>query len=286
MSRESKQDDPWERRALYGCAAALGGNVPQAIRDFAGHLDQAADVLADAPWIEGNAMSGHIFERYGGGGARSRLGVGRRLALSEIPEWIVRMSDDAAQCRMAELGADHEALGQTVATDIFYGSPQADPCSCIGLSAFCESPQGNVVDGGGDGGSSIWLLSWHQEELYIAYPKGSMAGLMRHDLGLQEGERDATGAREVVYTEASEVSLAIIPQRAQSVVRIANLAGVVGARLDQLMRAALGMLGDTKGRPTFYMNRTVAAARGSTEPLDDYPVRIADELRFDEARVA
>ena len=129
----------------------------------------------------------------------------------------------------------------------------------------------NIVSGDGTGSdnSSIWLVVWGENTIRGIYPKGSQAGLIHEDFGLQtiqvEGSGDSAiaGARMRAYQERYQWKNGISLKDWRYVVRIPNVdisqlvAQSNAADLTKLMVKAVHRIPNmASGRPAFYMNRT------------------------------
>ena len=109
-------------------------------------LAQLSPVLADAVWMESTHADHHEF-RYRVINSKKRAYQTCHFSLGRVPP--------------------HELV-----KEIFYGSLWEDSLRFSGLSSFYGSvskeiaqSSANVLDGGGDGGTSIWLIHWSQTGL-------------------------------------------------------------------------------------------------------------------------
>ena len=111
--------------------------------------------------------------------------------LSTIDERLLKLSTNEGAVRLSEAMAYLESMNQEVATKMFYGNTASDPEEFMGLAPrFNElaAPNGNqIVDAGGTGAdnTSIWFVTWGERQACLLYPKGTMAGIQREDMGRQ-----------------------------------------------------------------------------------------------------
>lgn len=113
-------------------------------------------------------------------------------ALSTVDTRLLDISPNANGVRLQEAKAFLEAMNQEMATSIFYSSTATAPEKILGLSArygvLGGSGAGNqIVDAGGTGSdnTSIWFVTWGDEQTHLLYPRGTQAGIKREDMGKQ-----------------------------------------------------------------------------------------------------
>ena len=129
--------------------------------------------------------------------------------LSTIDKRILELSDNPGAVRLSEASGFIEVLQQTVATALFYGNTATDPEQFLGFAPRfndLNAPNGNqIIDAGGTGNdnTSIWFITWGDNQCSMLYPKGSTAGIKREDKGEQK-VTDASGrsfwAMEEMFT--------------------------------------------------------------------------------------
>jgi len=257
-------------------------------------LNQTNEILLDMPFLEGNLPTGHRTTiRTGLPTAAWRLlnnGVqpsksttaqideacGMLEAFSEVDKDLVDLNGNAAGFRLSEAQAFIEAMNQSMATTLFYGDTTVNPERFLGFqprfSAISGATNGqNVLSGGGSGSdnSSIWLVVWGQNTVHGIFPKGSKAGLVHEDLGIETVEVTAgiAGSRMRAYRDHWQWKCGLAVKDWRYVVRIPNIdvsdliagSGTQNAQqLIKLMSRAIDRIPATgMGRPVFYMNRTL-----------------------------
>lgn len=138
--------------------------------------------------------------------------------------------------RLSEATAFLESMGQEVATKIFYGNDAEAPDEFMGLAPrFNELSArngGQIVDAlefnkSADKASrtdltSIWFVTWGENQCSMIYPKGSYAGVKRDDRGKQT-IADSDGNRFEVYEEVFRQHAGLSVRDWRYVVRIANI---------------------------------------------------------------
>lgn len=304
-------------------------------------LSQDNEVLDDMPWIEGNLPTGHrvtvrtglptaAWRKLNQGVPRSKSTTAQideatamLEAWGDVDKDVAELNGNSAEFRLSENSAFIESINQTMASTLFYGSSVSAPESFLGLAPrFDDVPttvggaenRDNVIDAGGTGtdNTSIWLIGWGPNTVHGIYPKGSQAGLVHEDLGL-DTVLDANGNPYRAYRDHYQWKCGIALRDWRYVVRIANIDvsdltgdAATGAKIIRLMTRALERIHSLNGvRPVFYMNRTVRsilrqqqveAVKNSTLTVEELygkrvlmasevPVRRTDAILNNEARV-
>lgn len=192
--------------------------------------------------------------------------------LSTIDQRLLDLSANEGAVRLSEATSFLEAMSQEVATRIFYGNTASDPDQFMGLAPrFNDStaPNGNqVIKAGGTGSdnTSIWFVTWGDNQTQLLYPKGTKAGVSREDMGSQrvlDSNGDPYYAKEELFRW--HVGLAVKDWRYVS--RICNIdvsnmqAGSV--KLYDYMRKAYYQMQNRRvpgGKLAIYCNRDVLEA--------------------------
>ena len=148
--------------------------------------------------------------------------------LSTIDKRLLDLSNNEGAVRLSEAQAYLEAMSQEVATKMIYGNTASDPEEFMGLAPRFNSlsaANGNqIIDAGGTGSdnTSIWFVTWGDNQCNVLYPKGTQAGVQREDMGDQritDGSGNAYYAKEEKFTW--NVGLAVKDWRYVS--RVANV---------------------------------------------------------------
>lgn len=311
------------------------GKVPQIVE----LLEQTNEILTDMLYMEGNSATSHrITVRTGlptvawrllnegvqpskSGTAQVDEAMGMLEAWSEVDKDLAELNGNVSSFRLSEAKAFLEGMNQEMAETLFYGNSGVSPEEFTGLavrySDLSADNAQNIVDGGGTGSdnSSAWLVVWGDQTCFGLFPKGSKAGLDHEDLGLQTIETTAGigGSRMRAYQDRWQWKMGFALKDWRYVVRIPNIdisnlvAKSSAADLTELMIKAYHRIPNIgRGRPVFYVNRTVfqmldiqrrddVQSGGSLVYRDvdgkaipmfrGIPVRICDALTETEARV-
>jgi len=253
-------------------------------------LEQQNEMLLDIPWFEGNLPTGHqVTVRTGLPTVAWRLfnagiqpsksttaqiteGCGMLEAWNQIDKDLAMLNGNTAEYRLSEGVAFVEAMNQEMQSTFFYGNSSSSPEEMNGLSVRYSDPAAvngqNVIDAGGAGAdnSSIWLICWGQNTIHGIYPKGSQAGLLHEDLGLQtvENAGGVTGALMQAYRDHWQWKCGMALRDWRYVVRIGSIdisnltAKTSAADLVELMIKAVHRIPNLRmGKAAFYMNRTL-----------------------------
>ena len=250
-------------------------------------LSQTNQILDDCVMLEGNLETGHqvtirtglpsvYFRQINGGVLPSKSktaqvteACGILEAFSEIDVDLAKLNGNTAEFRLSEDKAFLEAMNQTMAETMFYGNPLTDPKQFAGfaprLSSLSAGNAQNILDGGGVGSdnTSIYLVGWGENSVFCPFPKGSEAGLIHEDLGIETVEL-ADGGRMRAYRTRYQWKTGLVVKDWRFVVRIPNIdvsnlvADSSAANLINLMSRALDRIENLDAcRPALYMNRTV-----------------------------
>lgn len=299
-------------------------------------LNATNPVLDDLTFVEGNLPTGHRTtirtglptptwrKLYGGVQPTKSTTVqvtdscGMLEAYAEVDKALADLNGNTASFRLSEDAAHIEAMGQEMASTLFYGNEGTEPEAFTGLAPRYNSKSAqntdNIIDAGGVGSdnTSIWLCVWGPQTGFGIYPKGSTAGLQMTDKGQVTVENvDGNGGRMEAYRTHYRWGAGLTIRDWRYFVRIANidvsdLDTVANTKniINWMIQASERIPELGKGRAAFYMNRrlreklrlgilekistnltweTVAGERVMT--FDDIPVRRTDALVNTEARV-
>lgn len=329
-------------------------NTKLGLIDFAKRLDpkgntsvivellmQSNEILGDICWEEGNLPTGHqvtirtglptIYWRSLNAGVQSSKsstaqvteGCGIMEAYSELDKDVAMLNGNTREFRLSETVAFYEAMNQEFCQTLFYGNIGVAQKEFNGLAVRCSSLSAgnsqNIISASGSDASnqaSIYLVGWAPNKVTGIFPKGSKAGLLHEDLGLQliQNTGGVSGAKSMCYVDRFQWKAGIAVKDWRFVVRIcnidvSNLTGETSAAdLSKLMKRAEHRIPSKQGvKLAFYMNRTVfemldlqrgeavAAGGGITYKEVDgmqipffrgIPIRICDQLLETESVVS
>lgn len=295
------------------------------------------DILLDAVVQEGNLTTGHRSSvRTGIGGATWKkmygfiqpakgtqaqvvdsCGMLRRY--SEVDCDLARMSGNVQKFVMNESAAAIEAMNQEMASTLFYGNETTEPEAFTGLAPRYNDQSAengrNILTSAATPDStdntSIWLINWSPQTVFLTFPKGSKAGLTHQDFG-EVGATDSTGGILQVFRSLFSWDLGLVVKDWRHCVRInfdlenVIASGATGPVLYDLMAQAMRRIpGNSMGRPAFYMNsdaldafdlqannkttlafKTVTDAQGRVvDTFRGVPVRRCDAITSTEAGI-
>lgn len=257
--------------------------------DIAEMLSQDNEMLMDMPWIEGNLPTGsRVTVRTGlpdvawrklnqgvpqskGTTAQIDETCGMLEAFGQVDIDLAMLNGNTAAFRAGENRGFLEAMNQEMVSTVFYGDTAVNPERFLGFSPRFGDNSGpenadNIIDAGGTGtdNTSIWLIGWAPHTVHGIYPKGSKAGLIHEDLGI-ETVLDSSSRKYRAYQDRYQWKCGIAVRDWRYVVRIANIdtsdllkTAATGGDLPDLMTRALERIHSLSGvRPVFYGNRTV-----------------------------
>lgn len=254
-------------------------------------LSQSNEILEDCPWVEGNLATGHrttvrtglpavAWRKLNAGVQPSKSttvqvdeAAGMLEAFGVVDKDLAELNGNTGEFRLSENVAFLEAMNQEQAQTMFYGDTAVNPERFLGLSARYGTVNpanaqnaDNVIDAGGTGtdNTSVWLIGWSPNTIHGIYPKGTQAGLVHEDLGL-DTVTDAAGGRYRAYLDRYQWKCGLALRDWRFAVRICNIDvsdltrnAATGADLIDLMTRALERIQSLNGvTPVFYANRTV-----------------------------
>ncbi len=303
-------------------------------------LHQKNECLQDIPWIEANQTNGHrmavesglpeaVYRKLNAGILPSKgtttdvtEAMASLTSLGKVDKLLADMSGNAAVYRLRKNSRHMEAMLQKFMQTLFYGDSTTTPEEFLGLSSRYSdigagSPENsrNIIDalGSGSDNMSIWLIKWGPDGVQGIYPKGSKAGLVHDDYGVELCAAPSGTGELPMYRDWFEWNHGIAIEDWRNIVRIANIdssdltkAASAGADLIDLMVQASELIdgaGDDSrlvwympGRVRQFLRRqltnranvwvTQADVAGKRVTMfDGKPVRKIDRLVKNETRV-
>ena len=266
------------------------------IADIAELLSQTNEVLEDCVWKEGNLPTGErvvirtglptTYYRALNAGVPSSKSATAQVdeacamieARSEMDVDLAKLNGNTNQFRLSEDSAFIESMNQTFVNGLFKGNTATDAKQFLGFeNRYTSTSAGNgsniLLGGGSSNLSSIYLACWSDRTVYCPFPKGSNAGLMKEDLGVQTIFDGSNRMQAYVSRFQWKPGLAVKDWR--YVVRIANIDTSTGANgifttasgaqgtasatnVIKLMARAMDKIPSFGGvKACFYMNRTI-----------------------------
>lgn len=304
-------------------------------------LSQKNLILEDAVFIEGNLPTGHrvvirtglpaVYWRALNQGVQPSKSTTAQVdescgileAFSEVDVDLATLNGNTDAFRLSEAIAFLEAMNQEQANKMFYGNPATDQRYYLGLAPRYSTISGatngqNVLDCGGTStnNASIYFVGWGENTVFCPFPKGSKAGLVHENLGI-ETVNNSDGSRMRAYRDRFQWKNGLVVKDWRYVVRACNIntgnlvSNSSPADMISFMSRMLDRIPDFgMCRGVFYMNRTLysflrlqamnkvlPSALGIEKGLNQFgtpvswlsfegfPIRRVDQLLNTEARV-
>lgn len=251
-------------------------------------LSQSNQVLEDAVFVPGNLPTGHrvvirtglptVYWRAINQGvppsksttAQVDEACGMLEAFSEMDVDLAELNGNTDEFRLSEDIPFLEAMNQEMAQKLFYGNPATDPKYFLGIMPRYGAISGagnaqNILDAGGTASdnASIVLVGWGENTVFCPFPKGSKAGLLHEDLGI-ETVNNPDGSRLRAYRTRYQWKNGLVVKDWRYIVRIANIkigaltTNTSPADIISLMSRACDRIPNFgMCKPVFYMNRTL-----------------------------
>lgn len=248
-------------------------------------LSKDNEILADIPFAEANEIFGHRLNRRGSKptGSYRKLnsgvateksntvpdyeGIAFLEAWSQLDAALVEGAPDPVAYRRTEDEAFIEGMRDTFASTLIYGSTNTTPEKMDGLaqrittlSSTSVNGVANVIGASGTGSdvTSIWIVQWGPRRVYMAYPKGSMAGLDFEDFGKQP-ITDSDGNLYTAYRSHFMWKSGLVVEDDRCIQRIANIESAGSSNIfdeDDLITALNRLPFGGRGA-VIYANRTI-----------------------------
>lgn len=276
------------------------GKVPTIVELLA----QTNEILDDMLWMEGNLPTGHrttvrtglptVYWRMLNQGiapsksttAQIDEGAAMLEAWSSTDKDLAELNGNVRAFRLSEARAYIEAMNQEMAGTLFYGNVGTAPEEFSGLATrYSSTTAGNgqniiLPTTAQSDNYSIWLIVWGENTVFGVFPKGSKAGLVHEDLGLQTVTVTAGvgGTLMRAYQDRWQWKCGLVVKDWRYIVRIANidasdlvaLAGTTASeKLTKYMTKATYLIPNLNaGKAVFYMNRETAYCLDYTRRAD------------------
>jgi hypothetical protein len=202
--------------------------------------------------------------------------------MSTVDERLLELSKNPAAVRMSEAQPFLEAMSQDVMSNFFYSDTATTPERFKGLAArygaigsFGAGNQIVNAAGAGSDNTSVWFVTWGEQQTSLIYPEGTTAGISRQDMGRQrvlDANSNPFYAKEEMFRQ--HVGVRVGDWRFNA--RIANIdvSDLIAGTVDlyKFMRSAYYKLQTRRnknignggmvspGRTVIYANRTILEA--------------------------
>lgn len=251
-------------------------------------LSDTNEMLQDIPFIESNDVDSHqhsirtglptgTFRMYNQGVAAEKGtqvqvvdGVAMLEGWNNIDKDLAERGGNAADFRLSQDRAHMIGLGKTMASTFLYGNSLIDPEKFSGIiprfNLTTAENGGNIIKCGGAGSdnASILLVVWGVDTVFGIYPKGSKAGLVHEDLGIQT-VRDSNSLDYRAWQSHFQWKAGLAVKDWRYICRACNIDisdltknAATGADIVDIMAQMLEKVEDlVMGKPVFYMNRSI-----------------------------
>ncbi|KKN76904.1 hypothetical protein LCGC14_0365550 [marine sediment metagenome] len=212
-------------------------------------IEQIAEtnpLLQDASAMEGNLPTGHrstvrttqpagTRRQFNAGVAETKSttrqvddGLEMLEAYSAVDVALAELNGNSAAFRASEDAAFMAGLSEDAVDDVLYANSGVTPERMHGLtprySSLSTGTSNYVINGAGSSAlTSLWLITWGEKTTTLIYPKGSVAGLKRQDLGERPWDDGSGNPYQAYVTHfVWKIGLAVPDYRYN--IRICNIA--------------------------------------------------------------
>jgi len=247
-------------------------------------LEEEWPIFTHAPWVEANDKMSHREARRLSLPTPSWRKVNKGVAVSasrttpvidtiglcedyvETDVEIINAFDNKKQARITEARAHIAGMRQELEATLLYGSTNTTPEEFNGLSTRMASlvTAANVLNAGGSGSdlTSIYVVMWGIDKVFMVYPKDTILGIQHQDLG-EVTVSDATTSRASTsqyqaYRDHFVVKAGLVVKDDRCIGRIANIESTGTVNIfdeDDLITLIHRM---PKGLKHIYVNDTIA----------------------------
>ena len=238
-------------------------------------LDKTNAMLKDAPWVEANGTFTHKYTRRlsepAGSWRRINEGVAKEASMtqpvtdvmgflesySEVDKALVDNAPNPKAFRMIEARAFLKGMAKTLATAILYSNVNTDPEKIHGLAPrLNDLSLTNVVDSGGTGTNSIYIVQWGEDKVHMFYPKDNKTmGIEHTDLG-EVTLTDASSNLYQGYRDHFQVHCGLAVHDERCIARYPNISST-GTFYEDYLIELVNSLPDDGAGAVMYCNRYV-----------------------------
>lgn len=202
--------------------------------------------------------------------------------MSTVDERLLELSKNPAAVRMSEAQPFLEAMSQDVMSNFFYSDTATTPERFKGLAArygaIGSYGAGNQIvnaAGSGSDNTSVWFVTWGEQQTSLIYPEGTTAGISRQDMGRQrvlDANSNPFYAKEEMFRQ--HVGVRVGDWRFNARIANIDISDLIAGTVDlyKFMRSAYYKLQTRRnknignggmvspGRTVIYANRTILEA--------------------------
>jgi len=208
-------------------------------------LTKRKPIFEDIPWQESNTTNGHriavetqlpeaVLRKINGGVKASNGGAtnvteatAQFASLGVIDKDLADMSGNAMDFRVKKNARHIEAIGQKFEDQFFNGTALV-PEGLVGLKERYGSLTGSLkrqilnASGSGSDLTSIWVVGWGADATYGIYTKGTKAGIVHEDYGVDLAD-DGNGGTFPAYRDWFKLHAGVAIEDPRTVARICNI---------------------------------------------------------------
>lgn len=257
------------------------------VRDYSSFMDQAIIL----PGNNGDSDKGQIITKYPEGqkrgynegwqseevlGAEARYGscMIRTRSVVDSSLYNTRKPGEREAWRLRKDQGFMRGLARTAVKSVFYGDRASNSRDAMGLANLVvpssDAFGGRIINAGGttaDKQTSIWLINWRPDGMYLFYPQGGEGpGLTVRDME-EQYVTDKNGKDFLAMVTEFGWDIGVALYDPECVARISNIdttklskknSTATSADLIDLMTQAVEMMpDDNSGKLAFYMNDTL-----------------------------
>jgi len=262
--------------------------------DIVEMLSQTNDILEDMLFKEGNLPIGEqttirtglptVYYRQINQGTPSSKSTTAQVVenaailegRSEVDQDEAMLNGNTSEYRLSESSSFVEAMGQSQATTLIYGSA-SNPEEYVGFANRYSDKSAangdNILDAGGTGSdnASVYLIGWGERTIFFFFSKGSTAGLTHEDLGVMDSF-DSDNNRYRAFHDLYKWKNGLVVKDWRYGARIANIdishliagtgtqASTAATYLIDMMSRSIDHIPSISSvNPVFYANRTIVS---------------------------
>ena len=249
---------------LYRQKPAIQHGVWKQANDMMSNVESQRYSLPTGTWRQFNqTVTAQIGRR-----KQIRDSIGMLSDYFKLDKDLVDIQPDPMQYRMDEVVGGMEGLSQTWATQLWYGNTAANLAAWTGLAPRMAALNSTTIQGcSGTGAAltSMYIVMWDMDTVFMVYPRGSEAWLNHRDLGEQTMQLTNSGNTDVsmmqVYMDYFEWNGGLVVKDPLAVGRVCNIipTGNVSQWSDDVFIRVITQMRNSGGGGMAYVTRNVKA---------------------------
>ena len=206
---------------LYKMKPAIQHTVWKEANDMMSNVEAQRYSLPQGTWRTFNAgVPSEIGRR-----KQIRDTIGMLQSYFNMDKDLVDIQPNPQQYLNDEVVGGIEGLSQTWASQLWYGNAMVNPERWTGLAPRMSALNSTTIQGcGGTGASltSMYIVLWSPDTVYMVHPRGSQAWLQHKDLG-EETEQLSTGYKYQVYRQHFSWFGGLVDKDPLAIGRVSNI---------------------------------------------------------------